>query len=260
MPTNSRESSTSSPVSRTLTWQTYSGDLLIVEILARKATASLRILREIVPSANLVHAWEEPKARDQDEKELGEILFAGRADIPGSSGNAGVPWQWALFHRDSYSFRIHRAGNGNLLARLPTVGDIEAHRFQDALLGFFNCLAQTVHTGEIIAICVVLAAFTLDSDPICIKSHSNLMLQEMRQSAQARKQKSPPRLLVTGCLSFVPLTGARFNPGSDLRSHTVTRAVSSAQRGLTSVFGMGTGVTPAIWPPGKSMSSNTKFG
>jgi hypothetical protein len=37
-----------------------------------------------------------------------------------------------------------------------------------------------------------------------------------------------------------------FNPGSDLRSHTVTRAVSSAQRGLTSVFGMGTGVTPAI--------------
>ena len=44
------------------------------------------------------------------------------------------------------------------------------------------------------------------------------------------------------------------NPGSDLRSHTVTRAVSSALRGLTSVFGMGTGVTPAVWPPGKSMS------
>src|ERR1700684_356297 len=43
-----------------------------------------------------------------------------------------------------------------------------------------------------------------------------------------------------------------FNPGDDLRSHTVARAVSSAQRGLTSVFGMGTGVTPAIWPPGKS--------
>ena len=37
-----------------------------------------------------------------------------------------------------------------------------------------------------------------------------------------------------------------FNPGDDLRSHTVARAVSSAQRGLTSVFGMGTGVTLAI--------------
>ena len=35
-------------------------------------------------------------------------------------------------------------------------------------------------------------------------------------------------------------------PGGDLRSHTVTRAVSSAQRGLTSVFGMGTGVTLAV--------------
>jgi hypothetical protein len=37
-----------------------------------------------------------------------------------------------------------------------------------------------------------------------------------------------------------------FNPGDDLRSHTVARAVSSARRGLTSVFGMGTGVTLAV--------------
>jgi hypothetical protein len=35
-------------------------------------------------------------------------------------------------------------------------------------------------------------------------------------------------------------------PGDDLRSHTVARAVSSARRGLTSVFGMGTGVTLAV--------------
>src|ERR1700675_2503349 len=41
----------------------------------------------------------------------------------------------------------------------------------------------------------------------------------------------------------------KFNPGGDLRSHTVTRAVSSALRGLTSVFGMGTGVTLAVLPP-----------
>jgi hypothetical protein len=38
----------------------------------------------------------------------------------------------------------------------------------------------------------------------------------------------------------------QFNPGDDLRSHTVTHAVSSALRGLTSVFGMGTGVTLAV--------------
>ncbi len=34
-------------------------------------------------------------------------------------------------------------------------------------------------------------------------------------------------------------------PGGDLLSHTATHAVPSAQRGLTSVFGMGTGVTPS---------------
>jgi hypothetical protein len=32
------------------------------------------------------------------------------------------------------------------------------------------------------------------------------------------------------------------NPGSDLLSHAPTRAVPSAVAGLTSVFGMGTGV------------------
>ena len=42
------------------------------------------------------------------------------------------------------------------------------------------------------------------------------------------------------------LRGVSFKiPGGDLLSHTATRAVSSAQRGLTSVFGMGTGVTPS---------------
>ena len=33
--------------------------------------------------------------------------------------------------------------------------------------------------------------------------------------------------------------------GGDLLSHPVTRAVPSALRGLTAVFGMGTGVSPS---------------
>jgi hypothetical protein len=37
-----------------------------------------------------------------------------------------------------------------------------------------------------------------------------------------------------------------FSAGDDLLSHTVSRAVQSARRGLTAVFGMGTGVTPAV--------------
>ena len=34
--------------------------------------------------------------------------------------------------------------------------------------------------------------------------------------------------------------------GGDLLSHTVTRAVPSAQKSLTSVFGKGTGVTSSL--------------
>ncbi len=37
--------------------------------------------------------------------------------------------------------------------------------------------------------------------------------------------------------------------GGDLLSHTVASAVPSALKDLTSVFGMGTGVTPSLLPP-----------
>ena len=35
-------------------------------------------------------------------------------------------------------------------------------------------------------------------------------------------------------------------------------AVPSPQQGLTSVFGMGTGVTPALWPPGNPVNVSKK--
>jgi hypothetical protein len=40
-----------------------------------------------------------------------------------------------------------------------------------------------------------------------------------------------------------------INAGNDLLSHTVTRAVPSALKGLTTVFGMGTGVAPSLESP-----------
>ncbi len=43
--------------------------------------------------------------------------------------------------------------------------------------------------------------------------------------------------------------GSCYYAGDHLISHTLTRAVPSAQRGLTSVFGMGTGVTLAVNSP-----------
>ena len=39
------------------------------------------------------------------------------------------------------------------------------------------------------------------------------------------------------------------NPGNDLLSHAPTHAVPSAQQVLTTLFGMGRGVTPAIESP-----------
>ena len=56
----------------------------------------------------------------------------------------------------------------------------------------------------------------------------------------------------------VQALGFEKNPGSDLLSHTVTRAVPSAVEGLTSVFGMGTGVTPLLSPPGNSATGMTR--
>ena len=44
-----------------------------------------------------------------------------------------------------------------------------------------------------------------------------------------------------------------FNLGNVLLSHTVSHAVPSALKGLTSVFGMGTGVSPSLWSPRKSI-------
>ena len=40
-----------------------------------------------------------------------------------------------------------------------------------------------------------------------------------------------------------------FKPGDFLVSHTLARAVQSGLKGLTSVFGMGTGGTPSLRSP-----------
>jgi hypothetical protein len=45
------------------------------------------------------------------------------------------------------------------------------------------------------------------------------------------------------------VVAAKNYAGDHLISHTLSRAVPSAQRGLTSVFGMGTGGTLAVWSP-----------
>ena len=61
------------------------------------------------------------------------------------------------------------------------------------------------------------------------------------QSCLFAKRKKPSHLSIEGLFEF--------NPGNDLVSHKVALAVPSALRGLTSVFGMGTGVTLSVRSP-----------
>ena len=44
--------------------------------------------------------------------------------------------------------------------------------------------------------------------------------------------------------------GKNKKPGNVLLSHAVTSIVPSPRRGLTAVFGMGTGGSPSPWSPG----------
>ena len=49
-----------------------------------------------------------------------------------------------------------------------------------------------------------------------------------------------------------------FNPGNDLLSHSLAQAVPSALEGLTSVFGMGTGISPLPWSP-ETYNQNSNY-
>jgi hypothetical protein len=51
----------------------------------------------------------------------------------------------------------------------------------------------------------------------------------------------------------------KFNLGGVLLSHTVAHAVPSALKGLTSVFGMGTGVSPSPWSPRNFLKIRSGF-
>src|SRR5208282_5686485 len=77
------------------------------------------------------------------------------------------------------------------------------------------------------------------SPPLCRSILSCVCPESKKGGHNARpcKTKRPDKILGR----FV-----QFNPGNDRLSHAVTRAVPWALEGLTTVFGMGTGVTPPV--------------
>ena len=72
-----------------------------------------------------------------------------------------------------------------------------------------------------------------------------------RRLKAVEKRKSPS--------SKVRRRAQKENSGSVLLSHTVTHVVPSALEGLTSVFGMGTGVAPPLSPPKREKDDNFTF-
>ena len=85
-----------------------------------------------------------------------------------------------------------------------------------------------------------------------LKAEVNRVSQPKRavrplQGSNAKIEVAVRRLMTKNRRTFV--RQFYLESGGDLLSRTVTSQVPSALKGLTSVFGMGTGVTPSLSPP-----------
>ena len=86
------------------------------------------------------------------------------------------------------------------------------------------------------------ALHLVERPPAKAKCYENAPVERFPRRVIPQRQKRPDA-------SFSH-RASNNTPGSDLLSHTVAHAVPSAVEGLTAVFGMGTGVTPLLCPPG----------
>src|SRR6202142_3939131 len=70
---------------------------------------------------------------------------------------------------------------------------------------------------------------------------------------RSRRHPNPTSMHQQKSLRF--LGGFLLRPGNFLLSHTLARAVQSGLRGLTSVFGMGTGGSLSLKSPRRSLAA-----
>lgn len=94
--------------------------------------------------------------------------------------------------------------------------------------------------------------------PLLAKGH---LLSMTRQSMMSSRERKRPALRKkkTPHLPRGKMRRLGSQAGGDVLSHPVTRAVPSALRGLTAVFGMGTGVAPALGPPALSGAGHSRL-
>ena len=84
----------------------------------------------------------------------------------------------------------------------------------------------------------------------------------MPPTVRASASDSFIRLELNGVGRYAPspFLPKKYKPGNILLSHSAARAVPSAPKGLASVFGMGTGVSPSSWLPGfVNKSTNNRW-
>ena len=90
-----------------------------------------------------------------------------------------------------------------------------------------------------LVVCVVLVLTGCPKEVVTKGVSSSIQFED----SAAEKEKAP------GSVVADPGASRRIIPGGVLLSHAVSHAVPSALKSLTSVFGMGTGVTSSLWPP-----------
>ena len=91
-----------------------------------------------------------------------------------------------------------------------------------------------------------------ECSPAKAKCYENAPVARVPRRVIPQRQKRPDAIFSH--------RASNNTPGSDLLSHTVTHAVPSAVEGLTAVFGMGTGVTPLLCPPGTLGAGSSALG
>ena len=86
---------------------------------------------------------------------------------------------------------------------------------------------------------------SLIEDRTIAEKSIDLILSRYLSSMGCDGKKKPALYKPFACIMQAKLR----SPGNDLLSHEVSLEVSSALKSLTTVFGMGTGVSPSLLPP-----------
>ena len=86
---------------------------------------------------------------------------------------------------ESDGFGVDGSRRRDGLARSAALENVDAHGFENAFLCSLDAPPNSVHTGKVFAIGIVLLAFSLDRDRIAVEGHQFTMLPRSGRSRNA---------------------------------------------------------------------------